>query len=41
MTLLALTVASASKIRTGNPAQLNADSVGADAASLNGVGQKT
>ena len=40
MTLFGLTVASAGKIRTANPAQLDADGVGADAASLDGIGQE-
>jgi hypothetical protein len=40
MTLLGLTVASTNEIRTANPAQLDADGVGADAASLDGIGQE-
>jgi len=37
MTLLGLTVASASKIRTANPAQLDADGVRTDTSGLNSI----
>jgi hypothetical protein len=40
MALLGLTVASANKIRTGDPAKLKADSMRADVTSFDSVGQE-